>query len=239
MKILHYIPSIDRTSGGVGAYMQLLTTELGKLVELHVVTHREANPLTLENCTVHYIPKNNNPFSNKGKTEFLTLLNDIKPDVFHANSCWLPLSARTTIWAKNIGYTVVYTPHGMLEPWIMKRHYWTKKFPASLLFQKRGIHPRHQKHAEELTGLIGDAAWDKYEAMADAFIKKEIDMVDVVGFISTKGNLIKFQHSTGLFAIFSDKGTISTLFIPDKETHGKSPEEYWEQQSRDFRRKPK
>ena len=115
MKILHYIPSIDRTSGGVGAYMQLLTTELGKLVELHVVTHREANPLTLENCTVHYIPKNNNPFSNKGKTEFLTLLNDIKPDVFHANSCWLPLSARTTIWAKNIGYTVVYTPHGMLD----------------------------------------------------------------------------------------------------------------------------
>lgn len=147
MKILHYIPSIDRTSGGVGAYMQLLTTELGKLVELHVVTHREANPLTLENCTVHYIPKNNNPFSNKGKTEFLTLLNDIKPDVFHANSCWLPLSARTTIWAKNIGYTVVYTPHGMLEPWIMKRHYWTKKFPASLLFQKRGIQIANVIHA--------------------------------------------------------------------------------------------
>ena len=147
MKILHYIPSIDRTSGGVGAYMQLLTTELGKLVELHVATHREANPLTLENCTVHYIPKNNNPFSNKGKTEFLTLLNDIKPDVFHTNSCWLPLSARTTIWAKNIGYTVVYTPHGMLEPWIMKRHYWTKKFPASLLFQKRGIQIANVIHA--------------------------------------------------------------------------------------------
>ena len=147
MKILHYIPSIDRTSGGVGAYMQLLTTELGKLVELHVVTHREANPLTLENCTVHYIPKNNNPFSNKGKTEFLTLLNDIKPDVFHANSCWLPLSARTTIWAKNIGYTVVYTPHGMLEPWIMIPHYWTTKFPTSLLFQKRGIQIANVIHA--------------------------------------------------------------------------------------------
>lgn len=104
-----------------------------------------------------------------------------------------------------------------------------------LRFYKRT--PRHQKHAEELTGLIGDAAWDKYEAMADAFIKKEIDMVDVVGFISTKGNLIKFQHSTGLFAIFSDKGTISTLFIPDKETHGKSPEEYWIVQKEKYRRK--
>lgn len=113
-----------------------------------------------------------------------------------------------------------------------------------LRFYKRT--PRHQKHAEELTGLIGDAAWDKYEAMADAFdkyeamadafIKKEIDMVDVVGFISAKGNLIKFQHSTGLFAIFNDKGTISTLFIPQKEICGMEPEEYWLDQIRKFTR---
>lgn len=96
--------------------------------------------------------------------------------------------------------------------------------------------PRHQKHAEELTGLIGDAAWDKYEAMADAFIKKEIDMVDVVCFISAKGNLIKFQHSTGLFAIFNDKGTISTLFIPQKEICRMEPEEYWLDQIRKFTR---
>ena len=38
MKILHYIPSIDEASGGVGAYMQLLTRDLGALCELHVVT---------------------------------------------------------------------------------------------------------------------------------------------------------------------------------------------------------
>ena len=139
MKILHYIPSIDRASGGVGAYMQLLTVELGKLVELHVVTHRETNPLELENCTVHYIQKNSNPFSSRGKDEFLKLLDDIGPDVFHTNCCWLPMSARTAIWAKSRGYKVVYTPHGMLEPWIMKRHYWTKKLPAILLFQRRGM----------------------------------------------------------------------------------------------------
>ena len=139
MKILHYIPSIDRASGGVGAYMQLLTVELGKLVELHVVTHRDDNPLNLDNCTVHYIPKSNSPFSTKGKKEFLKLLEDISPDVFHANCCWLPMSARMSIWAKQRGYKVVYTPHGMLEPWIMKRHYWTKKLPAILLFQRRGI----------------------------------------------------------------------------------------------------
>lgn len=139
MTILHYIPSIDRTSGGVGAYMQLLTVELGKLVELHIVTHQEDNPLELENCTVHYIPKNNNPFSAKGKKDFIRMLNEIHPDVFHTNCCWLPMSARTAIWAKRLGYKVVYTPHGMLEPWIMQRHYWTKKLPAILLFQKKGL----------------------------------------------------------------------------------------------------
>lgn len=147
MKILHYIPSIDRTSGGVGAYMQLLTVELGKLVELHVVTHREDNPLELENCTVHYIPKNNNPFSAKGKKEFLRLLDEIRPDVFHTNCCWLPMSARTAIWAKRLGYKVVYTPHGMLEPWIMQRHYWTKKLPALLLFQKKGLEIADMVHS--------------------------------------------------------------------------------------------
>ena len=91
MKILHYIPSIDRTSGGVGTYMQLLTAELGKLVELHVVTHKETNPLELKNCHVHFI-ENNNPFLPKEKKNFIFLLNEIKPDVFHANCCWLPIS---------------------------------------------------------------------------------------------------------------------------------------------------
>lgn len=143
--------------------MQLLAVELGKLVELHVVTHREANPLKLENCTVHYIQKNKNPFSSRGKDEFLKLLDDIGPDVFHTNCCWLPMSARIAIWAKSRGYKVVYTPHGMLEPWIMKRHYWTKKLPAILLFQRRGmevvdvIHSTADSEKENLMQL----GWNK------------------------------------------------------------------------------
>lgn len=138
MKILHYIPSIDRASGGVGAYMQLLTKELGKLVELHVVTHRSDNELVLENCQLHYISSAWLPWSST-KSEFLALIDELHPDVFHTNCCWLPLSALTSIWAKHAGYKVVYTPHGMLEPWIMKRNYWTKKVSATLLFQRKGL----------------------------------------------------------------------------------------------------
>lgn len=147
MRILHYIPSIDESSGGVGAYMQLLSRDLGARCELHVVTHRSERMLTLENCELHFIPLNKNPFTNKSKREFLELLVTIQPDVFHTNCCWMPQSARTAIWAKRAGYKVVYTPHGMLEPWIMQRHYWTKKKPAILLFQKLGIQMADIIHA--------------------------------------------------------------------------------------------
>lgn len=138
MKILHYIPSIGEASGGVGAYMQLIARDLGKLCELHIVTHKGENERKLENCVLHYIPYKWKPWDNC-KKEFMSLLDEIKPDVFHTNSCWQPVSALTAMWANKAGYKVVYTPHGMLEPWGMKRNYWTKKLPAILMFQKKGI----------------------------------------------------------------------------------------------------
>ena len=146
MKILHYIPSIDEKSGGVGAYMQLLARDLGKLCELHVVTHRGDEERKLENCKVHYISTHWCPWNNC-KQEFLILLNKIHPDVFHTNSCWTPLSSLTAQWAKSVGYKVVYTPHGMLEPYALQRHYWTKKLPAILLFQKKGLRVSDMIHA--------------------------------------------------------------------------------------------
>ena len=75
MRILHYIPSIDETSGGVGAYMQLLTRDLSALCELHVVTHRSENERKLEGCIVHYIANKWLPW-NSCKAEFVQLLKD-------------------------------------------------------------------------------------------------------------------------------------------------------------------
>lgn len=41
--------------------------------------------------------------------------------------------------AQKLGYKVVLTPHGMLEPWIIQRHYWTRKVPALWLYQRAAI----------------------------------------------------------------------------------------------------
>lgn len=146
MTILHYIPSIDEASGGVGAYMQLLTRDLGAMCELHVVTHRSENERKLEGCHVHYISPKWLPWTT-AKREFLDILAVVKPDVVHVNCCWSPMCSLVTFWAKGQGIKVVYTPHGMLEPWIMKRHYWTRKVPALLLYQRRAVRRADLLHA--------------------------------------------------------------------------------------------
>lgn len=136
MKVLHYIPSIDRSSGGVGSFMQLLAKPLGALSELHVATHQESDPLPIENAEVHYMSKYVcGPF----QKQWGALLDALHPDIVHINSCWLPGSAIAQRIAQRKGYKVVLTPHGMLEPWILKRHHWTKKVPALILYQKAAV----------------------------------------------------------------------------------------------------
>lgn len=141
MRVLHYIPSIDRASGGVGSYMQLLAKSLGLLVDLHIVTHRSGHPLPIENASVHYISHWHRPL--RMRREWCALLNQLQPDVVHTNGCWLPGPALLQRWAQRKGYKVVLSPHGMLEPWVIRLHYWTRKLPALLLYQKAAV-----KHAD-------------------------------------------------------------------------------------------
>lgn len=146
MKIVHYIPSIDVSSGGVGAYMQSLALELGDLVELHVVTHRSGHELDLVNCKIHYIPANW-MWLLSVKKNFTQILDTIRPDVVHVNSCWQPLSAFTQRWAHERGYKTIYTTHGMMVPWIVKHHYYTRKIPALCLYQRKALQTSDYLHA--------------------------------------------------------------------------------------------
>lgn len=138
MKIIHYIPSIDRTVGSTYTYMQVLAKGLGELAEVHVITHASENPLEMENCTVHYVPEYN-PFKRQWKKLVAGMMEKIHPDIVHVNCCWMPACAAVQRIAQKRGYRVVLTPYGMLEPWIVKRHYWSRKLPALLLYQKAAI----------------------------------------------------------------------------------------------------
>lgn len=177
MIIVHYIPSLDRASGGTTAYMQLLTKELGQLVEFHVVSHVSENPVVMEQCMVHYISPMCMPI--EMKSQWIFLLNEIHPDVVHVNCCWMPACAFLQKWAQTLGYRVVLTPHGMLEPWIMARHYWSKKVPALLLYQKSAVVKADVLHAtakSEKENLLKLGYNDRIKVIANGIDVEGIEM---------------------------------------------------------------
>lgn len=138
MTILHYIPSISKSKGGLSAYMALLTHDLGQLCELHVLTHHAENEYTLDYCTVHYLPPHLWQIR-RCKSSFLQLVKQLQPDMCHVNGCWTPQCSWVAEWSNALGLPVVYTPHGMLEPYALHRHYFTRKWPAIQLYQRRSI----------------------------------------------------------------------------------------------------
>lgn len=144
MKIIHYIPSIDRSCGGTTEYVRLLAEKLGQQSELHVVAHTSLHPVEMEYCRVHFIQKY---IWGDMKKEWMALLDKVKPDIVHVHGCWNFQCAWVPKWSQSKGYKVILTPHGMLEPWIMKRNYWIKKLPALMLYQKKAICKADYIHA--------------------------------------------------------------------------------------------
>lgn len=132
MKVLHYIPSLAVKTGGVASYLSVLSEALGKLVELHIATNYECEQeVKTLNTTIHRI--------SSGLTCYFSakrLLNELRPDVVHINGCWQPQLLFFQRAAQSLRIPVVLSPHGMLEPWIVKRHYWTRKWPAIQLYQR-------------------------------------------------------------------------------------------------------
>lgn len=144
MKIIHYISSISLKSFGTTTFIQSLCSELGKYHQVHIVTHYHKDAVVIKNCSIYFISSN---LLHGMKKEWKNILNDIKPDIVHINGCWIPQCAYAQKWAKESGYKIILSPHGMLEPWIIKQNYWTKKLPALSLFQKEAIKKADIIHA--------------------------------------------------------------------------------------------
>ena len=75
------------------------------------------------------------------------LLRELCPDVVHINGCWQPQLVFFQWAVQSLQIPVVLSPHGMLEPWIMKRHYWTRKWAAIQLYQRALIKKAALLHA--------------------------------------------------------------------------------------------
>lgn len=148
MKVLHYIPSMTRDQGGVAAYLSILSGELGRRCELVIATSVQENDLPMRNCKV--VDLEGFTFTDAGLglswggiRRFSSLcdriLDEEKPDVVHINGIWSLDRWIMQRQALKKGIRTFIMPHGMLEPWILHRHYWTKKLPALLLYERKAL----------------------------------------------------------------------------------------------------
>lgn len=135
MLVLLYIPSIDRKSGGTTKFIESLTGELAHLAEVHLLTHPSDAMVDLPGVHIHTIP----PFGFSFIRQVKTLIRTLHPDIVHVNGCWLPACAMVQRIAQRLGVKVALSPHGMLEPHIIHRHYLTRKLPALILYQRRAV----------------------------------------------------------------------------------------------------
>lgn len=144
MKVIHFIPSLDRRTGGTAFYIQALAAELGKHTELYIVTKRTDNPLEITNAKVIYIDLSLKKIKSI-KRNFQQIIDQVKPDIIHINVIWMLQCYIVHSIARANKIKVVLSPHGMTEPWILNRHRIKKKL-ALFLYQKKSLKTADRIH---------------------------------------------------------------------------------------------
>lgn len=151
MKIVHYINSIDKSAGGTAKFLQLTVNAMQKDIKILIATRCSINELSIPNVI---IKKFNLSISRWFvlKKEFFIFLNEVQPDLVHINGIWNPQNYLFQMVAQQLGIKVVLSPHGMLEPYILKRN-WLKKRIALALYQKKALKSVNFFHATAFSEL--------------------------------------------------------------------------------------
>jgi poly(glycerol-phosphate) alpha-glucosyltransferase len=73
-------------------------------------------------------------------------LGDARPDIIHLHGLWRPVGAGLLRLRAHAGVPYVLSPHGMLEPWALRRSAWKKRL-AALVYEGRTVHRAGAIHA--------------------------------------------------------------------------------------------
>lgn len=137
MKVIHFIASIDKVGGGTTEYMRLLSLELKNHLEIIIATGNSNDPIEINEVPVKFFDISLLRWSTMIK-EFTSFLKVEKPDILHINGIWSPENWGFQLAAQKLGFKVIVSPHGMLEPWILNNNPIKKKI-ALFLYQKKAI----------------------------------------------------------------------------------------------------
>ena len=103
-------------------------------------------------------------------------------DLLHIHGCWSISYAQAAAKARREGTRIVITPHGELEPWILRNRQWQEKMPKTLLYQRQTI---RQAYAVIAMGTmeqqsLQELRWNpRIETIRNALITRSITPADM------------------------------------------------------------
>lgn len=156
MKVLIFTYSVTRTAGGVfDAVRDLFVNSAFKKHQLKIFSFVDEN-IDKDRPSWKGIPmKLFKPFSMLYSPKLRKALLKESPDIFHMEALWRYPQLLMTSWKKHKKAPIVCTPHGMLDPYIIKNQGVVKRIISNMFFQKSleavdCYHALCQKELEDL-----------------------------------------------------------------------------------------
>lgn len=137
MKVLIFTYSITRMAGGVfDAVRDLFTNRVFEKLNIKIYSYFD-DYVKEDLSSWHNIPINlfkAYPMLFSHKVKSFLLKEDV--DIFHMEALWRYPQLLMVTWKKHKKAPIVCTPHGMLDPYIIKNQGMVKRLVSNLFFQK-------------------------------------------------------------------------------------------------------
>jgi len=164
LHIVHVLPSLDRTDGGLPAAVVGLVDHVNPFVSRSSIVasigpRGRAGAYWPIDSKVEVKTVSDIRVKSVGsilKKPFVRCLSEMvqKPDVLHVHGLWIPQTVKTIRWANLRGIPVIISTHGMLTPWAIGNARWKKK-AAWYFYQKQALMAAALLHATSETEAKG------------------------------------------------------------------------------------
>ena len=137
---------------------------------------------------------------------FKRLFREMEPDIVHCHGCWQFFLARAASYAIKHEARVVLTPHGQLEPWVIKHQSVQENISKTLLWQRRTVERAYA------VILLGKLEYDNFRMLGWNHRTEEIHNAVITNAIT------QAEMCTQTFAIYQKVMDSNTLEQMDEES---------------------
>lgn len=146
MRVLHFIPNFANVAKSVGlSYKLNLIKVMAERADVHLLCSDYPTE-DMGNVNVHKFSPLKNIFGGRFSS-FDRFLSEIQPDIVHIHACWSFYAYCFQRRCEKYRIPTVVTFDRHLETWHLSYHYWSRKLPKCLVYQRYVVSHAKALHA--------------------------------------------------------------------------------------------